>query len=220
MSEKIFLYKYLKKKYALDLVQNGNIRIGTFEEYRNSENPERGDEKEGTLSQYTKLDKPLEVRRPDDLKGAFKELIHFSGKGEGKGKLILNFKQGVVNTKIPNAYLYCLTKEYSLNIMNEFETDCILNLTNPKKFFNLIHEALNQLNSPLNSKADSCQYLGHEFDYDSNHPDIFFLKDKSYSHQREYRMVSTFIRPNEKYDGMILSIPELVSYVTIIYTKP
>src|SRR5215467_13805693 len=117
------LYKYLKREYADQLINEGTIKIGTYFEFRKmEEDKQRGDKDEGKIIYSKIVERDTEVR---DLPSIFTENV----KIEGGGKLILKGgAKASAHGEISDCYLFCCSKLYDQKLMTEFEADACIEI--------------------------------------------------------------------------------------------
>lgn len=177
------LYKYLKRSHAESLINEGKIRIGTYYEFIEMEHDkQRGDSNEGKMAYIHTVDKDTDVKElpiwPNNLKI------------EGNGKLIIQ-KGGQVKISRDSSdnYLFCCSKVYDENLMNDFGADCCIEIFDAENFSQKLFDKLVEAGYIYNhGTSGDCIYSGHDVDLTFKGT-AHFLKDIEYKHQVEYRFV-------------------------------
>ena len=201
------LFKFLEnkhKKHADNLLQNGNIRIATLHEFRNSTlyKNTTSDENEGKLwiDNYYNL-----------YEGYAKKangLLPFFYPNHRVIKIYNDRYAGHID--LPNMHIYCTSMRlFSGSILQAASEDkhaCVM-IYNPEKFFKVITKAISL---PF-IKSDCCVYRGknlqarfiEEIDphlhsetnkYLKNFFNIAFLKPQEYSNHTEFRTIWSDIK--------------------------
>lgn len=169
-----FFIKFGKREHMDKLLREGEVFLNTSQFYRDCKNPEVGDSNEGLIQQ------PL----PDIIKI------------DGVGCCGVNIHERFYVNK--NLYcLYCIENEdikNALNEKNQYEFDltgfngfgdCCVVFHYLEPFVNKIKEAIEK----EDLKLLGCKLVRYE-DFDSYPGKIgHFMKDKKFSHQREFRFV-------------------------------
>jgi hypothetical protein len=131
------LYKYLEEKYAVKMLQEGNIRIGSLYEYRTHWNDQIRDEEEGKVSsnQYVPHYSP---RSGEPVPEMAKEAINLPDYSK------LNLKNVYFEKaqELSNGNIYCTTLEASEAVMKEFNSEACIEIINITKFNNIILKKL------------------------------------------------------------------------------
>lgn len=182
-----FLYKYTQAQYADRMVDDGLFWIGTLHSYRREweHGTEVGDQQEGqkriedlkVTGDYTEI-----VKRPNLLTSLIK--IHSPVK---RGQLRFVGVNFAINHDHPDAYVYCVSQEWSVAAQGTFGDACI-RISQPVRFIQALHKAMVSLRLGTGCIADPCQYgsrVRSASAEDGVHP--AFLKDVGYSHQKEVR---------------------------------
>lgn len=181
------LYKFLPEKYAIQLVNEGVIRIGTLYEFRKYEDMQRGDDMEGKITIETiGTDEPIEYTKQEEIPGNFRKFIHL----QPGAKLILSGKSiSTIPYTCPDNYIYCCASHYSRQLMKEFDTDHCVEIHDPSKFsFTIAMALLHQGLAYGIVMGQPCIYKGH-LHYQEENKSPQWLKDERYSHQHEYRFL-------------------------------
>lgn len=212
------LYKYLKSNYAQKMIEEGVIRIGTVYSYQNGENKEQTDLDEGKKVRFTEVIEVNNIEKNEDLPGAFKHIIHIPE--DTKLKLSIKGITGQIREEAPDAYVYCVTTKFDDNVMRQFGCDTVVKINNLGCLLELVATALKEkslvrLDHLGNAiiYAGPCIYSGRRMPYENN-TNHYFLKDKEYEHQQEYRFV--FVPSKSILKPIILTIPEIRDCVEIM----
>lgn len=206
------LYKYLPHEYAENMLIHNSIRIGTLFSYRNTEElgNEIGDLHEGTSIEYSH-NKTL--RNGTELNSFESKAIK-----AGKGMLL----QGIYIQKkhnSTNAYIYCLSKEYSKEIMERLNEenkgpkyDTCIEIFDPQNFRKAI--ALSFACKGRYLGLFECNYNERKHDYRIQSPHPAVLKDPEHAYQKEVRMIWTPI--NNDINAEIIVVNNLNKYCKMI----
>jgi hypothetical protein len=178
------LYKYLKREHAEDILKNGTIRIGTLYEYRNIEDIERKDAKEGVQSRFTEISSPIKATKKEHLPGLFKNF--FSMKGGTAN--ILSGSLDKIDIFV-DVYMYCMSEIYCETLMKDFGSDACIKIENPIKFISAITDHIREFTfrEPFGGK---CVYMDRrqKYKYPNKIPPCL-IKETRYKHQQEFRVM-------------------------------
>jgi hypothetical protein len=180
----MILYKYLKKQFANELINEGKILVGTYYDFRKMEDPQRGDKDEGRIVYSLKVEQDIEVKNlPTTVKGNLNI--------EGGGKLILKAgAKASSHGEIDDAYMFCCSRIHDQKLMTDFEADACIEIIDVDNFSLTIAKKLHEMGLIYDLIIEKdCNYIGHEVPHDYKETP-HFLKDKNlYGHQAEYRFV-------------------------------
>jgi hypothetical protein len=126
------IYKYLPRRYAIQLVQGTSILVGTLQRFRQMEkrDAERGDAGEGTRRIRAVVNGP-----PNEFTQQF---IHIEG-----AKNVSFHGVHFEGTFGMNAYIYCMSSVCSRATMALFRgTDTCVRISDPVSFFEAVEGAL------------------------------------------------------------------------------
>jgi hypothetical protein len=176
------LYKYMKRTHANSMINNGLIRIGTYYEYKKMDNDkQRGDPNETLMTYEHTFDKNT---NHDELPDLFSQNLMINGIDQ------ITFEKGskiVARRHASDNYLFCCSKIFSAELMNDFEAECCVEIFNVEQFAQKLFDKLVESHYIYNhGVAGDCNYIGHHVDLDFKGT-AHLLKDISYSHQKEYR---------------------------------
>jgi hypothetical protein len=216
-----YLYRYLDDKYIDRFFATGELRIGSFEKFREYKDNELGDQLEGChniavttkngekpkiqgsfttgqnqycLSMTTILDAKLLKKFKYNSFFRINDPINFFIQIE---KTIPNIRQVLFGNCI-----YLDTKEITKIITPEQEAEHFKNLK----------KAIEEQNSTL---------LEQESQKIFNDPRVFFLKLKKYQHQSEFRVIwDTFRKTEGNEDKIIIKCPEAIKFCEKINITP
>ena len=184
------LYKYLAPKWADAMIQCGSMRIGTLNEYRAMEarDAERGDVGEGTRTLHSD-ERPRVYNSTTELPPVLR------GIACGPGGLATNGPNAIViENRVPDLYVYCVTEVFDAAVMNAFGGACV-SIESPAAFFASVdREFRNKLSTLGLSVRDGvlggCVYASRHQNFHAAVPvHDCFLKPPAYRHQREFRAV-------------------------------
>lgn len=237
------LYKYLEEKYAVKMLEEGNIRIGTLYEYRAHWNDQIRDEEEGKFSSNqfvpyysSQSGEPM----PEMMKAAI-------SLGENSQVTITN---GYFETakSLDNMNIYCTTMEASESVMKEFNSEACIEITDMTGFNNaVLKELMRQGLAEGNAVILPCTYDGRSVRYDMQTRPVhapyyyintpfegvavvngvpqfedgfvigtkagFFTKRPFYAPQKEMRLL---IEPRDEHqviEPIIINVPEIIPFI-------
>jgi hypothetical protein len=191
MNSSIFrLYKYLEPRRADAMIQAGSMRIGTLNVYRELEagDTERGDVGEGTRILHSD-DRPRVYNSTAELPRVLQRISC------GPGGLATNGPNAIViQNRIPDVYMYCVTETFDPAVMEAFGSACV-SIEHPDEFFTAVDRELRTrlsgLGLSVNAWAiDRCFYGARRQNYHTEIPvHECFIKPPHYQHQAEVRAV-------------------------------
>ena len=165
-----FLFKYLKPKWADTMVRDGSVRIGTLDDYRKlDEDAERGDSGEGTRTLHSD-EQPRVYNKTEELPPILRgiECGHRGLSTNGPNAI-------VIENKIQNLYVYCMTEAFDVEVMNGFGGACI-RIKDPASFLESLNdrfrqELLRRGDQPCDPvQFGRCVYVGRRQNYHSATP--------------------------------------------------
>jgi hypothetical protein len=203
------LYKYMKKKHAKLLLEQGSLRVGTLYEFRNEEKhgQEIGDNKEGTKSAYMQVENETwsTSNQPEFSKSFF-------NLGSG-GSLNIS---GITLEKpqnSPDFYIYCTTYEFDESAMRDFGYDVCIEIEQPEKFFKCISKYLKHKAKYQGSYKCKYQPRRLPHNHDSGvHPSL--VKEAEYSYQKEIR--SIWMPTKQNIEPIIIKSKNFKKYCRIV----
>jgi hypothetical protein len=199
-------FKYTNSKFVSDMLSKGRLKIGTLREYQASEKKEIGDKNEGKALGSTHIS--------GGTYGSTKELPGVAGavlKIEGNVKV--NIKDITFQTEgeVPDAYIYSLTTMPLKKVMEHFDCDTCIKIKDIQKFWKVIADVMYNAGYLLNRipEVGKCIYKPREvaIQKEGDARKIYWLKDPSFAHQQEYRIVMYPITPTITFK--ILDFPGL-----------
>jgi len=185
------LIKMSKKEHVDTFFKNGTLQLGTFEYYRNHENEEVKDVEEGSTI----------------LVGS-----------NSKNTAVITITGGF------DHYVFCcFDGEADQEIIKKFDYDSYFEIIDPEGFQQAISKKMNA----VFSKQSRCLYrddkvlvseVSEEFNFGvlsshmENLGDVskFFIKDKRFQHQNEFRF--TWKLPNDIDKPIIMDFPEAIKF--------
>jgi hypothetical protein len=213
----MFAYKYIKKKYLLEFIENGSILINTLHNLW-AEHEAIRDNFEGR--QQLKV-----VAESEPLSYSGKEFHRlFPEIKSDKPNIVIQLEKGTSitdNKMVSNAFVFCLSLEFDDALMQKFGYDAYYKITDLARFAKILYERINEVRILRCYKADKVRYSDKQIVVSSRQEslsrdfndfwDICFTKPRKFRNEREYRIVfvpeySTEIKP------LILSCPELRKY--------
>lgn len=188
------IYKYLERRHAEMMTNEGRIRIGTLFDYRKVEeyDMQRADINEGKMVFVYDIDKEINVTELPDI---------FADRIEGNA----NFKNIILRAPLdaPDCYVYCCSQIFDETLMKDFGADCCVEIFDVYAFAEAIGKKLADEGLIYNCVMPGpCNYIGHEVEHNFKETSEF-LKDKElFGHQSEYRIIyKPLIKDN---DGQII----------------
>ncbi|MEH4929971.1 hypothetical protein [Enterobacter cloacae] len=186
------LFKYTMESYADNFFNEGDLRIGTFNYYRDEEN-KLSDEIRDAYEAFS-------VRHAHNLTGesistrtdaAFKKHAYKIFDLGDTGNLILEHGASlVVEVSHRNAFLFCTTDSFNKNKMLKMGYTACYEILNPKKFFCEINFALPP--GAFYQIEGKVEYFPRSIDYKSEttvHPYLHKPDFPRFVEQQEYRCV-------------------------------
>lgn len=200
------VYRYMDKRFVDDFFSKGALRISTFSKFTLHDDKERKDADEG-----------------------FGVVSHRNNEGEGQF-MVAGLNQG------SNAYVLCGSMNFSQNLSTAFDTDSGFRINDTLGFsaaiaryipgfyigqegpcFYVGRKAVHRdmgvidFNPPPGSNSTDLTEVSN-FILQAAGDDLFFMKDESYSHQNEYRLL--WHTPNEVSGFIDITCPDAVQYCT------
>jgi hypothetical protein len=212
------VFKFAKREFRDAFLNQGQIKIGTLFEYRDSE------KYSGKIYDKDEGKKSIQIYF-DNLHLTGKELSEFGIAFFGGGEGLIHLYNSTVKIKMDenDCYIYCTSSEFFSDSLFQAVIDgydaCTL-ITNPDLFFNELKESFK-----YGKYIDSfyCLYIDRDLklDWEKQKEDIEILKSipastikpKSYAPQREIR---TIFLPSESENNLLYKveiIPSLKKYL-------
>ncbi len=189
------IFKYMKLKHAIALLDEGIVRIGTLHEYREIERygPEVGDHEEGKKTAFLSAEHRIVIDLLSDSAPAIfaRKILKGWDRFPAGSQIIISMEQGSrlhLTAESPDLYIFCASTEYSLAMMREFRCDACLRIERPQEFFEGLSEAF--LEYGTFEIGAEILYGPRERRFESQvdlHPAL--LKDERYAYQCEFRAV-------------------------------
>ncbi|RYU62456.1 hypothetical protein EWI61_02930 [Methylolobus aquaticus] len=208
------LFKYLAREHLRAFLSRGTVRIGTLYEYRQIEKfgAVVGDVNEG--SHQTELSVPggaeIDLSTNSSEAEFFRTHVLSPELQDAKVKFILqDGAKLIVNSNSQNLYIYCVTHEFSAEVMKEFGCDSCLEIVNPDGFFAALskrirHKATFNSYGPITYANKYTHYTNpHE-----RHPAA--VKSPEYGYQKEWRAIWIPVKPPRK--SLIIDAPRAIHY--------
>lgn len=171
--EPSILYKYLPSQYVDAVLKRGELLFRNLSYFRQYECEQRGD--------------PLEGHHKDNPDNDI-VITNLSMGSKIKGDFsFLNL------TDTDHIYVFCLSKTYSENFFQEFESDACIEINDVPEFIRRSRIAVKRLVSAHRSgllHKSVTYYLSNEpIELNIKDPkELIFAKDLSFKHQDEYRL--------------------------------
>jgi hypothetical protein len=208
------LFKYMPKKYLDAFFRYGSLKIGTLYEYRKVEHYGNviGDKNEGLHKTELSLTGGGEIDLASNSFEAdfFRKHVLRPDQQDSKVKIVLaNGARLISQTNSPDLYIYCLTSEYSPDVMRQFGCDSCMEIINPVAFFSAISHRIRH-----RGKFEDCgamRYTSKDTHYTKPHhlhPAI--MKDVEFSCQKEWRAIWTPYK--EPKTPLFVGVPKAVRH--------
>jgi hypothetical protein len=201
-------YKYIKSQFFDSFMTRGVVRLGTLYEYRRYENIQIGDPNEGKGIGVT------DVTSGTFKKGELPGIVGSAFKIE-EGELEISGITFKANVEFVDYNIFCVSKSPSESVMQEFECDKCVEISNLELFGKVIalELVLKHLASEPKCIIRDCSYKGREFWVQDTKKDILnllWLKEPKHKPQNETRLVFPYIYKKEV-APIILEVPNLTS---------
>lgn len=109
------------------MLDAGEVRVGTFEDYRRMEDSARGDSTEGIRR---RIDRVALARSDDELPESLRGIFSI---GHNRGAMIDGY--GVTESRIVDAFMYCTTGSFNEQVMvDAYKADACVRITQPVPF--------------------------------------------------------------------------------------
>ena len=216
MSASVMVYKYLKAHHAIDLTEQGKLRVGTLGDFRSNKtlDPAIRDANEGLRVSYVDPD-TFDLRKPDEVPAIVKELIKVPPEGVGIVFKDIGFQ---VEVESPDYYIYSVSTECSSGLMKRLQYDACVAIRDPQEFFQSLTNQLVREWGVLQAWFEPCIYASrrqHHLAEPAGHPAL--LKDPSDQQNREVRGLW---KPSKvPIHPVVLTIPELTKYCEVIVPR-
>jgi hypothetical protein len=218
----MLIYKYLRKEYLLNFKIDGLIHINTLYKLRETEHTPIRDELEGRRNVRISSNK-----QPLSLSGKeFHRLIPvLEMNAKQETKIRVDIEDGAqFNMQVANAYVFCTSLRLDDSLYSRFGYDAHYTITNPYNFADILFEKLNEAKKYVKGfKLAAVKYVDKPItlteenkqeilqNRDILYWDTCFTKPKSFSEEREFRMV---FAPESvgNIEPITLKCPELKRY--------
>lgn len=215
-------FKYTKKRFAKQMLKFGEVRVRTLYEYRHYDDEEIKDADEGRSITEDYIGETKNYSPDDEVSKAIGNLLGLSFDKDATIKI--GNTRISINNECGNAYLYCLTKSPSKKVMRHFGYDACIEILDHHFFASAIRNKLNRkglLTRDFNFQH-ACIYEGrklkllnqninfvNEIDDRGQMNKTFWLKDKRFVHQDEYRIVYPSTIYDDSLKPIIFKVPEI-----------
>lgn len=192
------MFKYLKRKYADQLLNEGGIRIGTLYGYRNMEETEANKGRADPLEGKSRDKLHIPYFNNNDFQSNQKlrdNVAHYVNLISGP--VTYEFDNCTFSTDLhaPNYLIFCLSHEKSITVMQQFEgADTCVEIVKKEKFFDLITWELNRyFKTEFNfigvARVQYGPFERFRSGIDSDPLDPVLAKTMKYEPQRELRAI-------------------------------
>ena len=213
------LYKYTNRKFAVQMIDKGEVLINTLENLRNEDkyDLEIGDKGEGTQETYMR-GKTISQSNPQSVPPTIKRMISQGKLKLGSGKITIG---GSVIEKSGNVYIYSLSTNNQLlpqfikKTNNYYNT--VVEISNVAEFIRLLSGCLYRNDLRIKQCIHRpIEYIKRDQELETQtniHP--IFVKDPSrHKWQKEHRFVWTSL--NNNIAPVIIQCPEIKKHLSII----
>lgn len=181
------MFKYLSPNFAADLVERGSLRVGTLHDFRRVELGDvQGDPQEGMLD--------ATMRVPDGTYPSHRLPGQLSGLFAASAPGSWTFENITVRRplSVPDVWIYCVSGEYSEDMLNRKEYGACVRITSTQDFFMALGRAMYAAGYKFRLHAVAhCEYMEREYDFENPSPnfppDPIMVKPERFSYQREVR---------------------------------
>jgi len=197
------LYKYLPRQFAENLINNGEIKLGTFDYYRINfkDDAQRQDVFEAKkivpmpdVNQYLDFNVDRTIARDKFTQQEFPiapdlPIYQFRHRKNFIGTIQVEVKTNKQTFLHADSYLYCLSKKKDIELSKKFNADVCVEIFDPQYFFSHIAFYLNRERISTSFNWGNCSYkhpLDQSIDYDIHE---YMVKDYKFKDQEEYRFV-------------------------------
>jgi hypothetical protein len=209
----MYLYRYLGKLEWAEALVSGHVWISTLEICRRYEHRKRGDPGEGNLS-YHQTTFVGSTTHPSFKTLAARARIEVNGTGN------VGMHHNRVHTRLPDAWVLCLTDRDEPEIARDFAADDgtaphVVRIDDPPRFYRVVTAAMARYPvsqtyfSPVDYRVRSYK------DLEPAPVFLGFVKPPMYAHQREVRML--WIPPARmSIEPIVVDIPDVGRLCTLI----
>lgn len=221
----MLLYKYMKREHATALVERGAVRVGTLHEYFRIDKlgEEVGDKEEGMAFCRIAREELAGIAMDVSPRGPRAEWVRGMVRKSPEARL---FGQFFANYMPVDQYMYCLSDQFSAQIMRVLDYEACVRIHDVQRFFLTLSESIAERAKPVGMFF--CQYRERGFTYadaDEVYPEI--IKTPKYAYQREVRVLWHSTAPwSDTYDvdtnpapalePLFVSDARLTAYCTMI----
>lgn len=195
------LYKYLSKDFAKNMVNKGEIYIGTLLYYRHIEDITRVDSNEGKKSTVNTFPEGDVITSKEEFDNRLAFLKDTNTSYQSGTIKIDPGTKFIVNDDITDTYIYCTSKKCSQSLKKKFNASSCVEIYDVQNFLNAISRKLFNLGLIYEGLGSgrNIDYDGHEVTGKSISGN--WLKDTSYNDEEEFRF--SFV-PIMKKNGLVI----------------
>jgi hypothetical protein len=177
------VYRYFQKLEHANALLAGIVRLGTLDDYRRSEDCERGDPNEG-VSVYPAT---FGAHGGDEYTQILQERIGFKI-GEGSRDIAVVGHRTI--DIMPNAWVMCASWEDNPIAMREFGEHCV-SIQAPMSFVSRMARSISKMRALRGADCSLVRYANANYAmFESPPGPLGYVKDPTrFSHQKEYRMI-------------------------------
>jgi hypothetical protein len=181
------LYKYTKREFADLFFSAGVVRLGTLYDYRSTEQHVGGildaEEGVGFRTRHVEDEHWTQENLPDYAQRAF------GFYGSAGGGVRIKDCHFTSREQSENALIFCLSESFSQRLFDDFQADACYAIVDLGDFVRLVDASVKAQGAYQYIGAFRCVYTGRSYPHADSviHPGV--LKDQSYAHQSEIRVV-------------------------------
>jgi hypothetical protein len=139
------VYKYLDRRFADKMLNQGEIRIGTLSYYRGIEDPKFSDPDEGKKEIFKNLEEPVTIEAPEDWKNKVGDEFDEIKNGiKLNGPRLIISKRVTLGKGVDDAYIYCTSMACDSKLLKKFNAECCVEIFNVQRFQDITHKKLAQ----------------------------------------------------------------------------
>jgi hypothetical protein len=210
-NQPLHLYKFTEARFARSMLEHGRVRIGTLFDFRKVEEHrstigDAGEAEPNSLATFDSVTLEPGKASPPYLARAFAVRPDATGPTTTNGLIVEH------HMRDEDYYVYCVTAEYSVSLLEEAGYDSCVRIEDPRGFFQAMTDAIEERVSQWS--VQPCTYGTRTGPYNpahERHP--VWVKDPSFSAQCEIRAVWT--PRSHPIEPFTVDIPELRQFLQV-----
>lgn len=201
------IYKFIKEERHADALEKGDVYFSTLGACRSYECSERGDPKEGTVTQKISNFSGI----ADDFQTSYPlagRALKLSGSGN------IRIENCNFNLKVRDGYVFCATDRFNIEGMAESFGEYCIAIHNPLFFQLALCCQLTSMVGPTEHLGKMVQYTERTiFDTEKLSEHQCFIKPKNYSWQREFRIFVTADEQDHRYQPHVVRVGNISRFI-------